>query len=90
MNNKYEDYINQMNSYINWLNDLSLNNPLLAREIARQDLIRIGIVGEDGLLKYPYNGDDDRPRYNCQIDGVQTVTELVCDSDIKTQKRIRK
>ena len=38
------------------LEKLSKINPELARKKAKEDLVRIGLIDEDGNLKPPYNG----------------------------------
>jgi len=94
MNNKYEKCINDVNDYINKLTKLSLENPDMAKKIARQDMVRTGIIDEFGNLKYPYDGSCEDfsigPKYNHQIGESQTVSELVGDLNNKTQVRIRK
>ena len=97
MNNRFEKCINEMDDYIKWLIKLSEENPVEAKRIARQDLIRIGIVDNNGNLKYPYNGEESMngnfsrgPKYNHMINEPQTVAELFEDIKNKSQIRIRK
>ena len=81
MNDKFEKYFNEMDDYINWLKKLSEENPEEAKKIARQDLIRTGIIDDKGNLKYPYNGELSNgeftrgPKWNCGISDFQTSNQ---------------
>lgn len=52
----YEEAINAMNKCIEDLKELRKTNPKLAKEKAREQLQRVGILDEDGNLAPPYNG----------------------------------
>ena len=49
--------LEQMKKYRLYLERLSKENPELAKKIAKEDLIRTGIIDENGNLKPPYNGE---------------------------------
>ena len=46
-----DDFKNKAKSYINWLDNLSRNNPELAKEHAIESLIAAGVLNEDGSQK---------------------------------------
>ena len=54
--NLYKEAIKEMDKYIEDLKELSKPNPELAKKIAREELQKSGILGEDGKLAPPYNG----------------------------------
>lgn len=56
MDENYKDAINEMDKYIYNLKELSRTNPELAKKIAKEGLQKSGILGEDGKLASPYNG----------------------------------
>ena len=49
--------LEQMKEYRIYLESLSKENPELAKKVAKEDLIRTGIIDEYGNLKPPYNGE---------------------------------
>lgn len=57
---KYDDkdYIRLLKEKVESLKKLAIENPEAARKIAMKDLIRSGIIDEDGNLKPPYNGEN--------------------------------
>lgn len=93
---EFHEYIKGMDDYIDKLNRLSEENPEEAKRIARESLIRTGILDEEGNLKYPYNGEEPRngdfsrgPKYNPQINEPQTVAELIEELNNKSQNKRR-
>lgn len=53
----HEETIKSMDNYIQTLKQLHKTNPELAKEKARENLQRAGILDKDGKLASPYNGE---------------------------------
>ena len=53
---KYEEIIKLMQKEIDEFNELKKTNPELAKKKARERLQEAGILGKDGKLAPPYNG----------------------------------
>ena len=54
-NSNYETFIKEQEEYIKVLKELAKNDPEKAKELARKDLQRTGIIDEKGDLAAPYN-----------------------------------
>ena len=52
----HEETIKEMDKYIEDLKQLYKTNPKLAKNKAREDLQRTGILDKNGKLASPYNG----------------------------------
>lgn len=55
-----EERTKMMRNYVDYLKKLKSDNPEKAKEIAHNDLVRVGIIDEEGNLLYPYNGEEPR------------------------------
>ena len=45
------EYEKSVKGYLEWLKDLAVTDPELAKEIARKSLIETGVLNEDGSRK---------------------------------------
>jgi hypothetical protein len=51
-----KEYIEQMQNYIDYLKQLSIDDPEAAKKEATESLIRMGYIDEKGNILPPYNG----------------------------------
>ena len=72
MNSKYDTLIKAMKEEIKDLQNLKKTNPELAKKKAKESLIRMGYIDEQGNVLPPYNGqkvnEDDFTRGPGEID----------------------
>ena len=55
-----DKYVEAMQKDLDNLNNLSKTDSLKAKQMAKENLMRVGIIDEAGQFIYPYNGEEPR------------------------------